>query len=36
MVYESSKEIRALAAGETLRGGNVVPGFEHPVAEIFE
>ena len=36
MVYESSKEIRVLAAGETLRGGNVVPGFEHPVAEIFE
>jgi hypothetical protein len=36
MVYESSKEIRALAVEETLRGGNVVPGFEHPVAKILE
>jgi Uma2 family endonuclease len=36
VVYESSKEIHALTPGETLRGGNVVPGFEHPVADIFE
>lgn len=36
MTYESAGGIRALAAGETLRAGDVVPGFEHPVDEIFE
>lgn len=36
MVYESPKEIRSLAAGDTLGGGEVVPGFGRQVAGIFE
>lgn len=35
VVYESLKEITTLTANDTL-SGDVVPGFECPVAEIFE
>lgn len=36
VAYESLKEISTLTTGDTLSGGNVVPGFECAVAEIFE
>ncbi len=36
VVYESLKEITTLTASDILSGSNVVPGFECPVAEVFE
>ncbi len=36
VVYESLKEISTLTTGDTLSGGNVVPGFECRVGEVFE
>lgn len=36
VAYRSLKEISTFTAGDTLGGGDVVPGFECKVAEIFE
>ncbi len=36
VTYESLKEISTFAADGILGGGDVVTGFEHPVAEVFE
>jgi Uma2 family endonuclease len=35
VVYESLKEIRVLTPDDRLEGGDVVPGFRCPVAEVF-
>lgn len=34
-VYTSPSEVRILKESETIEGGNVLPGFSHPVAEFF-
>lgn len=36
VAYKSLKEISTFTAGDALSGGDVVTGFESPVAEIFE
>lgn len=36
VVHKSLKDISTLTEDETLTGDDVVPGFECPVAEIFE
>jgi Uma2 family endonuclease len=33
--YESPRQIRVLAAGDTLSGGDVLPGFELPIDRLF-
>lgn len=34
-VYESSTQVRILAAGQTLTGGDILPGFTLPLADLF-
>ncbi len=34
-VYRSRREVEVLGAGDTLSGGDVVPGFTSPIAQIF-
>lgn len=36
MVYRSRDDIRLLTEGDELDGGDVLPGFRFPVAELFE
>ncbi len=36
VAYKSLKEISVLTVGDALSGGDVVPGFECTVAEVFE
>ena len=36
LAYEYLKETSTLNSGDTLSGSDVLSGFEHPVAEIFE
>ncbi len=35
VVYRPSADVRLLSVGDTLEGGDVVPGFACPVAEVF-
>lgn len=34
-VYESPTALRGLSRSDRLTGGNVIPGFELPLAELF-
>ena len=36
VVNKSLKDISTLTATDTLNDGDVVPGFEYPLAEVFE
>lgn len=36
VVHKSLKDISTLTVTDTLNGGKVAPGFELPVAEVFE
>jgi Uma2 family endonuclease len=35
VVYRPSADVQMLSVGDTLEGGDVVPGFACPVAEVF-
>jgi hypothetical protein len=36
LAYKYLKETSTLNSGDTQSGGDVLSGFEHPVAEVFE
>jgi len=35
VVYRPSADVQMLSVSDTLKGGDVVPGFACPVAEVF-